>query len=76
MKLRSARPVAVLAALSLLATSVYAGDKKKKDPEEIGNRERENITPYLRLGYALKAGQDQRVSEKYRVIEKRLRHHQ
>src|SRR5690242_8751607 len=39
MKLRSARPVAVLAALSLLATSVYAGDKKKKDPEEIGNRD-------------------------------------
>jgi len=39
MKLRSARPVAVLAALSLLATSIYAGDKKKKDPEEIGNRD-------------------------------------
>jgi len=39
MKLRSARPVTVLAVLSLLATSVYAGDKKKKDPEEIGNRD-------------------------------------
>src|ERR1051326_3589295 len=39
MKLRSARPVALLAALSLLSTGVFAGDKKKKDPEEIGNRD-------------------------------------
>jgi len=31
--------VALLAALSLLATGLYAGDNKKKDPEEIGNRD-------------------------------------
>jgi predicted Zn-dependent protease len=37
MKLRSALPVA-LAALSLLATGAFAGDKKK-NPEEIGNRD-------------------------------------
>src|SRR5260370_955508 len=39
MKLRSAKAVALLAALSLLSTAVFAGDKKKKDPEEIGNRD-------------------------------------
>jgi len=39
MKLRSARAVALLAALSLLAPGVFAGDNKKKDPEEIGNRD-------------------------------------
>jgi len=39
MKLRSARPVVFLAALSLLAPGVFAGDDKKKDPEEIGNRD-------------------------------------
>src|ERR1051326_7557424 len=39
MKLRSARPVALLAALSLMAPGVFAGDNKKKDPEEIGNRD-------------------------------------
>jgi len=39
MKLRSARAVALLAALSLLALGVFAGDNKKKDPEEIGNRD-------------------------------------
>jgi len=37
MKLRSALPVA-LAALSLVATGAFAGDKKK-NPEEIGNRD-------------------------------------
>jgi len=44
MKLCLVRPVSVLAALSLLAASAFAGgDKKpgdkKKDPEEIGNRD-------------------------------------
>src|SRR5450432_3139082 len=44
MKLCLVRPVSVLAALSLLAGSAFAGDKKpdgdkKKDPEEIGNRD-------------------------------------
>jgi beta-barrel assembly-enhancing protease len=39
MKLRSTRPVALLVALSLLAPAVFAGDNKKKDPEEIGNRD-------------------------------------
>src|SRR5215467_2830405 len=39
MKARSARLVSCLAALSLLASGSFAGDKKKKDPEEIGNRE-------------------------------------
>jgi predicted Zn-dependent protease len=39
MKVPSARLVAGLAALSLLASGAFAGDKKKKDPEEIGNRE-------------------------------------
>jgi len=39
MKLRSAWPVVLLAALSLLAPGVFAGDDKKKDPEEIGNRD-------------------------------------
>ncbi|HEY2014586.1 MAG TPA: M48 family metallopeptidase [Bryobacteraceae bacterium] len=38
MNFRSAKPVALLAALSLLATGLFAGDKKK-DPEEIGNRD-------------------------------------
>jgi predicted Zn-dependent protease len=39
MKLRSAKPVVFLAALSLLTPAVFAGDDKKKDPEEIGNRD-------------------------------------
>jgi len=39
MKLLSAWPVVLLAALSLLAPGVFAGDDKKKDPEEIGNRD-------------------------------------
>jgi len=39
MKLRSAKSVALLAALSLLVPAVFAGDDKKKDPEEIGNRD-------------------------------------
>jgi predicted Zn-dependent protease len=39
MMVRSARLVVGLAALSLLASGAFAGDKKKKDPEEIGNRE-------------------------------------
>jgi len=39
MKLRFAWPVVLLAALSLLAPGVFAGDDKKKDPEEIGNRD-------------------------------------
>ena len=40
MKLRFRVPVAVLAALSLLPLGAFAGDgDKKKDPEEIGNRD-------------------------------------
>ena len=39
MRLRSATPVALLAALSLLGPAAFAGDDKKKDPEEIGNRD-------------------------------------
>src|ERR1044071_9396798 len=39
MKLRLVRHVRVLAALSLLAGSAFAGGDKKKDPEEIGNRD-------------------------------------
>src|SRR5262250_2651769 len=39
MKKRSALFVAVLAALSLLTAAAFAGDKKKKDPEDIGNRD-------------------------------------
>jgi len=39
MKLRSRALVATAAAFSLLSSSAFAGDKKKKDPEEIGNRD-------------------------------------
>jgi predicted Zn-dependent protease len=39
MKQRSASLVGVLAVLSLLAGGASAADKKKKDPEEIGNRD-------------------------------------
>jgi predicted Zn-dependent protease len=39
MKLRFRVSVAVLAAISLLPVGALAGDKKKKDPEEIGNRD-------------------------------------
>ena len=39
MKLRFKVPVAVLAAISLLPVGAFAGDKKKNDPEEIGNRD-------------------------------------
>jgi predicted Zn-dependent protease len=39
MKRRSLWPVAVVAALSLSATGLYAGDDKKKDPEAIGDRD-------------------------------------
>src|SRR5438046_3604603 len=39
MKLRIRALVAVVAAFSLLPTGMFAGDKKKKDPEEIGNRD-------------------------------------
>src|SRR5947209_2783165 len=38
MKLRFQAPVAILASISLLPLTVFAGDKKK-DPEEIGNRD-------------------------------------
>ena len=39
MKRKSAVPVAILVALSVLAAGAFAADKKKKDPEEIGNRD-------------------------------------
>src|SRR5256885_6197931 len=39
MKLRIRALVAVVAAFSLLSVGIFAGDKKKKDPEEIGNRD-------------------------------------
>src|SRR5881396_3426613 len=39
MKYRSALPVAVLSALSLLGSGAFAGDKKKTDPEAIGDRD-------------------------------------
>jgi hypothetical protein len=39
MKLRIRTLVAVAAAFSLLPSGVFAGDNKKKDPEEIGNRD-------------------------------------
>src|SRR5947208_7958805 len=39
MKLRTRAAVAVVAAFSLLPTGLFAGDNKKKDPEEIGNRD-------------------------------------
>ena len=41
MKLRIRVPAAILAAISLLPVGAVAGDKKdkKKDPEEIGNRD-------------------------------------
>src|SRR5256885_48699 len=39
MKLRIRALVAVVAAFSLLPTGMFAGDKKKQDPEEIGNRD-------------------------------------
>jgi predicted Zn-dependent protease len=39
MKLRFRAYVATLAAASLLSPGAFAGDKKKKDPEEIGNRD-------------------------------------
>jgi len=39
MKLRFRVPVAILASFSLLTVGVFAGDKKKQDPEEIGNRD-------------------------------------
>jgi len=39
MKLRSRAFVAVAAAISLLPISAVAGDKKKQNPEEIGNRD-------------------------------------
>src|SRR3977135_4184646 len=39
MKLRIRALVAVVAAFSLLPTGVFAGDNKKKDPEQIGNRD-------------------------------------
>ena len=39
MKLRFRVPVAILASFSLLSVGVFAGDKKKQDPEEIGNRD-------------------------------------
>src|SRR3954470_16084438 len=38
MKLRFRAPVAILASISLLPLTMFAGDKKK-DPEEIGNRD-------------------------------------
>jgi predicted Zn-dependent protease len=39
MKLRSRALLATVTALSLLASGAIAGDKKKADPEEIGNRD-------------------------------------
>src|SRR5918996_266254 len=39
MKLRIRALVAVVAAFSLLPIGAFAGDKKKKDPDEIGNRD-------------------------------------
>src|SRR5437016_4157256 len=39
MKLRSRVLVAVTTVASLVAPGAFAGDKKKKDPEEIGNRD-------------------------------------
>ncbi len=39
MRIRLVQPTAVLAAASLLAAGSWAGDNKKKNPDEIGNRD-------------------------------------
>jgi predicted Zn-dependent protease len=39
MTIRFAQPVAIFAAASLLAGGMWAGDNKKKNPDEIGNRD-------------------------------------
>src|ERR1700726_5275532 len=39
MRIRLAQPVTVLIALSLLTAGAFADDKKKKNPDEIGNRD-------------------------------------
>src|SRR5882757_3715594 len=71
MKLRSRALVAVAAALSLLVSSAIAGDKKKKDPEEIGNRDvGKGINFYsIEKEIALGKGLAQEVERQARIVD-------
>jgi len=71
MKLSSAKPVVFLAALSLLTPAVFAGDDKKKDPEEIGNRDVGKGVNFYSLEKEIALGKQlaQEVERQAKVIE-------
>jgi len=71
MKLCSRVLVAVAAAFSLLVSSAIAGDKKKKDPEEIGNRDvGKGVNFYsLEKEIALGKGLAQEVERQAKIID-------
>jgi predicted Zn-dependent protease len=73
MRIRSQVPVAILAALSLLAVGAFAGDKKKpKDnPDEIGNRDVGKGVNFYSLEKEIALGKQlaQEVERQAKIIE-------
>src|SRR4051794_17093476 len=73
MRMRSQVSVAILAALSLLSASAFAGDKKKpKDnPEEIGNRDVGKGVNFYSLEKEIALGKQlaQEVERQAKIIE-------
>ena len=71
MMVRSSRLVAGLAFLSLLATVSFAADKKKKDPEEIGNRDVGNGVNFYSLEKEIALGKQlaQEVERQAKIID-------
>jgi beta-barrel assembly-enhancing protease len=71
MRIRLAQPVAVLIALSLLTAGAFADDKKKKNPDEIGNRDvGKGVNFYsLEKEIALGKGLAQEVERQAKIID-------
>src|SRR5438132_1492013 len=73
MRIRSQASVAILAALSLLTSAAFAGDKKKpkNDPEEIGNRDVGKGVNFYSLEKEIALGKQlaQEVERQAKIIE-------
>jgi predicted Zn-dependent protease len=68
---RTSAPVAVMAALSLLATGGFAGDNKKKDPDAIGNRDVDKGINFYSLEKEIALGKSlaQEVERQAKVVD-------
>src|SRR5437868_6835239 len=68
---RTAAPVAVVAALSLLTSGAFAGDNKKKDPDSIGNRDVDKGINFYSLEKEIALGRQlaQEVERQAKVVD-------